>query len=496
MATIVNISDITLQATVPRIEPVPLAGTYYIPGTTLIAGDTAVTIQSNAANAISLATALDEELANISSDDFLSPVEKPSVVLNYDTILLEQISLDAQATSLGITTEKTNYDTKITALTAYLNSITGWNVIPGTDVAIVGSTFRTKFSDVYDTKQILLNKLAAVAAITATWTSVASRPTDLTGLNSTEGNKLTGIQNGATLGANFTTNLTNKPTTVVGYASNFGSAAFTGNILGTAGINISGIAKFTGVFADSGGVNTSIEALQSSIGSAITGRISAAGNAVLGVSSGTSGNGISGIASGTGYGVIAQNPAAVALYVNGRMEVSNSTMVNNLNANYVGGRAVTNICSIVTTQSGVATASGNGLQFSMAGTLAASYRTIGSGNTFQVTDISDSRVKQDIQDEVLGLSFIVNYVHPKTFRMKENPKLKHHGFIADDMCKIFPSPNVDSLLTQAEDGMYGIGYLALLAPMINAIKELNTLVEKQNLQLQQLLEVQTQCLDK
>lgn len=42
---------------------------------------------------------------------------------------------------------------------------------------------------------------------TATWTNVASRPTSLSGLNSTEGSKLSGIESGATKGASLGTNV-------------------------------------------------------------------------------------------------------------------------------------------------------------------------------------------------------------------------------------------------------------------------------------------------
>lgn len=146
-----------------------------------IDGTTASTLVYNAATALSTAnTAVDDAydamqaaneantaLANIASDSILSPSEKPSVVQNYTVIIDEQSGIDAQATSFGITTTKTAYDTAVSALTTYLGTLTGWNTVPGSNVTIVGTTFRGKFADVYTTKQALLDAIAAKAKVLA-----------------------------------------------------------------------------------------------------------------------------------------------------------------------------------------------------------------------------------------------------------------------------------------------------------------------------------------
>lgn len=101
------------------------------------------------------------KITDMASDNILSPVEKPSLVAEYTTITAEQSGIDAQASAYAITTEKTNYDTSISALTTYLNGLTSpvaWNVLSG-DTTIVGTTFRSKFNDVYAKRQILLNKI-------------------------------------------------------------------------------------------------------------------------------------------------------------------------------------------------------------------------------------------------------------------------------------------------------------------------------------------------
>ncbi|MEO8296353.1 MAG: hypothetical protein ABI574_00955 [Burkholderiales bacterium] len=150
-------------------------------GTSAAAAATAA--QTTASAASTNASAALTQLTNLASDNILSAVEKPTVVRDYAVITGEQAGIDAQATAYGITTEKTTYDAAVTALTAYLGTLTGWNTIPGGDVTIVGTTFRQKFSDVYAAKQALLNKIAAAAGTVAAWSGVsgAGKPLDNAG---------------------------------------------------------------------------------------------------------------------------------------------------------------------------------------------------------------------------------------------------------------------------------------------------------------------------
>lgn len=111
------------------------------------------------------ADAANAALADIASDGILSPVEKPTVIRDNNVILTEQAGIDAQATAYGITTEKTAYDGKVSALTSYLASLTTpvlWSNLTG-NTTIVGTTFRSKFADVYTTRQTLLNAIYAAA---------------------------------------------------------------------------------------------------------------------------------------------------------------------------------------------------------------------------------------------------------------------------------------------------------------------------------------------
>lgn len=114
----------------------------------------AAAAQADATNALN-------QLTDIASDNKLSPVEKTIVIKDYNVIITEQTDIDTKATTYGITTEKTNYDNAVSALTTYLGTLTtpvAWNDTSGT-TDITGTTFRSKFQDVYTTKQLLLNKM-------------------------------------------------------------------------------------------------------------------------------------------------------------------------------------------------------------------------------------------------------------------------------------------------------------------------------------------------
>lgn len=172
------------------------------------------TAQSAADTAATNAATANAELADISSDNKFTPVEKTSTKREWDVIVGEKATIEAQASTYGITTEKTTYTNAYNALSTYitplLTSLT-------TTSTIDGPTFRLKFKTYYDARTALLKKVTDVAktntdaaATTASWTGVASRPTTLAGLNSTEGSKLGGIQAGATNGATIGTNLYGK----------------------------------------------------------------------------------------------------------------------------------------------------------------------------------------------------------------------------------------------------------------------------------------------
>jgi hypothetical protein len=122
-------------------------------------------IQAEANQAATDAAAANAQLADIASDNLLTPGEKPIVIRDWNVISAEQAGIDAQATAYGITTEKSAYDAAVTALANYQGTLTSpvlWSSLSG-NTTIDGPTFRQKFADVYTTRQTLLNAIYAAA---------------------------------------------------------------------------------------------------------------------------------------------------------------------------------------------------------------------------------------------------------------------------------------------------------------------------------------------
>lgn len=130
----------------------------------------------DAAAAQADATSALSKITTIVTDSVLDKSEKPEIVRQYNAITAEQSGIDSRATAYSITTEKTSYDSAVTALTSYLTGLSPAYNSYTTDTAIVRATFITKFNDVYTARQSVLNKIAQVAGERANWTGVTSRP--------------------------------------------------------------------------------------------------------------------------------------------------------------------------------------------------------------------------------------------------------------------------------------------------------------------------------
>lgn len=71
---------------------------------------------------------------DVSADGILDPIEKPSVIFDYDRLTNEQAGIDAQAAALSIVTEKSDYDTALATMVAYMATLTQpviWNSLKG-----------------------------------------------------------------------------------------------------------------------------------------------------------------------------------------------------------------------------------------------------------------------------------------------------------------------------------------------------------------------------
>lgn len=158
-----------------------------------IDGTLASTVKTNASTALTNANAANTLLADIASDAKLTPLEKQSLLLEWNAAYNEKAGINAQATAMGITTENTTYNTAFQALGTYLHNGTAWTISATPPswlsndftitTTIVGSTFRTNWASLYSARQALLNKIADVAATKANWSSVSSKPPDSELLN-------------------------------------------------------------------------------------------------------------------------------------------------------------------------------------------------------------------------------------------------------------------------------------------------------------------------
>lgn len=278
-----------------------------------------------------------------------------------------------------------------------------------------------------------------------------------------------------------------------------GAATFLGDISGGANINITGNAVFNGSTSDSGSITAILSNSSRGMANGIRSYSgSSGGNAVYGNADNSSGNGYGGFfrrqngSSGAAVigesntaatGVIATNTSSgYALEVNGSARFGSSvsfqsgfttnttSKVTNLNADLLDGYDATQFCSIVPTNSGTCTVSGQGFNLLVTGSLAGTVRTRGISNIVYIENISDRRLKEEIKDEELGLDFI-NSLRPRSFRMKSDPRNKAHGLIYQEVVKLVGEN--DNLACLNEDGTGAVDYNGIIAPIIKAIQELS-----------------------
>jgi hypothetical protein len=267
-------------------------------------------------------------------------------------------------------------------------------------------------------------------------------------------------------------------------------------------------------------------------GTAITGTNNGNGHGVLGNtnSTGTTRNGVLGISAGTGSqaaGVFGSSSSGsggseFGLYSFGRFGISDSTLVTNLNAQYLNGNLASafyvvgaalgtpssgNLANCTfpilnqSTTGNAATATTATNSNALGGVTASSWARIfvgdggstanaagsgmnfnctisgqsfsGSGNTLVLGAVSDRRLKENIQPETLGLNFI-NALLPVTYSMI-GKQLKAHGFIHDQVAPLISGDN-DSLNIINSDGMGGVDYMSLIAPLVKSVQELSAKV--------------------
>ena len=143
----------------------------------------------------------------------------------------------------------------------------------------------------------------------------------------------------------------------------------------------------------------------------------------------------------------------------------------------MGGYPATSWARIFVGDTGTANAAGSGMNFNC---LITGYQFRGTSNIMYLEPVSDRRLKENIQPEVLGLDF-VNALKPVTYHMIGQER-KAHGFIAQDIEPLITETN-DSLKIENSEGIKGVDYLSLIAPLVKAVQELSTEVEALKAQL-------------
>lgn len=107
------------------------------------------------------------KITEITSDDKLSPDEKPQELSRFNDVVNEKQGITSQGTLYGLTAETTAYTNAYSALTTYLNN--GANLPNGSTPSffsnltvstnITGSTYRKVWNDYYVARQNLLNAI-------------------------------------------------------------------------------------------------------------------------------------------------------------------------------------------------------------------------------------------------------------------------------------------------------------------------------------------------
>jgi hypothetical protein len=92
--------------------------------------------------------------------------------------------------------------------------------------------------------------------------------------------------------------------------------------------------------------------------------------------------------------------------------------------------------------------------------------------TANVIAMSDQRVKRDVQP-VVGALDRVSALHGYTY-LREEKETREMGLIAQEVEAVFP----EAVHYDKEHDRYGVNYNAMIAPLLEAIKELKAKVEE------------------
>ncbi|MFB9076009.1 tail fiber domain-containing protein [Flavobacterium procerum] len=115
--------------------------------------------------------------------------------------------------------------------------------------------------------------------------------------------------------------------------------------------------------------------------------------------------------------------------------------------------------------------------------------TIGSIGGYQPwSNVSDVRLKKDINDSVFGLNFITK-LRPVTYFMQSGPTDLKTGFIAQEVETVANSIDYQFsgvVKPQSKDGYYSLSYAEFVVPLVKAVQEQQAEIESQNSKINEL----------
>ena len=96
------------------------------------------------------------------------------------------------------------------------------------------------------------------------------------------------------------------------------------------------------------------------------------------------------------------------------------------------------------------------------------------------TTTSDKRFKSDIQPSNLGLDFISKLLPVSYIRNNDESKKREYGFIAQDLEETLKTSGAadNGIISKDDKGMYSVRYNDLMAPMVKAIKEQQSIISE------------------
>lgn len=129
--------------------------------------DTSGSLSATAASVVVNVTAAGIGLDPVTlvADNVLSRVEKPVLIPQVAAIEQERLGIYAQANAWGLGSQRVTYETAVNALLGYLIGLSpAWNDV-SQDTPIDGALLRSRFSDVYSTRQVVLDQIAGASLI-------------------------------------------------------------------------------------------------------------------------------------------------------------------------------------------------------------------------------------------------------------------------------------------------------------------------------------------